>query len=182
MKEEWKPVVGAEPDYMVSNLGFITTIAGSGNKNKGKKPRLVRGSYREGNGSESFSMYGKGFNAAKTVAEAFIDNPNNYKHIYFKDGNKRNVRVDNLEWAEFTPAKEKRVRDEKAAEERLKKIRATMLKVDSEKEEPTTLASSPKGEWMNSPNRIIGKTLTNENYYVNPLQDLDYEYKTNKEI
>ena len=32
------------------------------------------------------------------VAEAFIPNPGNMKHIRHKDGNIRNNRADNLEW------------------------------------------------------------------------------------
>lgn len=34
----------------------------------------------------------------KLVAEAFIDNPNNYRQIRHKDGNDANNRADNLEW------------------------------------------------------------------------------------
>lgn len=34
----------------------------------------------------------------KLVAEAFIDNPNNYKQINHIDGNRQNNKVDNLEW------------------------------------------------------------------------------------
>ena len=34
----------------------------------------------------------------KLVAEAFIDNPNNYKQINHIDGNRQNNRADNLEW------------------------------------------------------------------------------------
>ena len=32
------------------------------------------------------------------VAHAFLDNPNNYHRVRFKDGDKTNVHVDNLEW------------------------------------------------------------------------------------
>ena len=35
----------------------------------------------------------------KIVAEAFIENPNNYKYIIHKDNNKTNNAVSNLEWS-----------------------------------------------------------------------------------
>jgi hypothetical protein len=35
----------------------------------------------------------------KLVAERFIKNPNNYKHIIHKDGNKANNEIYNLEWS-----------------------------------------------------------------------------------
>lgn len=34
----------------------------------------------------------------RLVAEKYLDNPNNYEYILFKDGNIKNVHVDNLEW------------------------------------------------------------------------------------
>ncbi|MDE5557380.1 MAG: HNH endonuclease [Ruminococcus sp.] len=38
----------------------------------------------------------------KTVAQHFVPNPNNYKFIRHKDGNKLNCRADNIEWCELT--------------------------------------------------------------------------------
>jgi len=38
--------------------------------------------------------------AAKLVAEAFIENPNNYKNVIHKDRNKLNNHYSNLEWSE----------------------------------------------------------------------------------
>ncbi len=34
----------------------------------------------------------------RLVAEKYLDNPNNYSHVLFKDGNVKNCNVDNLEW------------------------------------------------------------------------------------
>lgn len=34
------------------------------------------------------------------VAKAFVDNPNNYEHVRFVDGDNRHHRADNLEWVE----------------------------------------------------------------------------------
>ncbi len=38
----------------------------------------------------------------KAVAQHFVPNPNNYKFIRYKDGNKLNCRADNIEWCELT--------------------------------------------------------------------------------
>ena len=38
----------------------------------------------------------------KAVAQHFVPNPNNYKFIRHKDGNKLNCRADNIEWCELT--------------------------------------------------------------------------------
>ncbi len=34
----------------------------------------------------------------RLVAEKFLDNPNNYENVLFKDGNVKNCNADNLEW------------------------------------------------------------------------------------
>ena len=34
----------------------------------------------------------------RLVAEKYLDNPNNYEHVLFKDGNIKNVHCNNLEW------------------------------------------------------------------------------------
>ena len=34
------------------------------------------------------------------VAKAFVDNPNNYEHVRFIDGDNRHHMADNLEWVE----------------------------------------------------------------------------------
>lgn len=41
------------------------------------------------------------------VAMAFVDNPNRYKYIRFKDGDKTNCRASNLEWVKFTERMQK---------------------------------------------------------------------------
>jgi cytoplasmic iron level regulating protein YaaA (DUF328/UPF0246 family) len=45
-------------------------------------------------------MYSKKYRqyVHRLVAEKYLPNPNNYEHILFKDGNVKNVSVDNLEW------------------------------------------------------------------------------------
>ena len=166
MEREWRAVVGAEPDYLVSDDGHVMTRKGSGNGSKGRKPKVARCAYGGTSGYMCFSMYGNSVNAAKVVAEAFVENPQEFKHIYYMDGDKENIRADNLEWAEFSFNKERRLREQRIVEERLEKVRAILLEHDSERESPIPISSSPKGAWMDSPNRVIGKILTNEYHII----------------
>lgn len=105
MIEIWKPIVGYEEYYEVSNLGRVRTI-----------PRIVptnNGGYITiGQFIKSPMPHYKGYlqvrlkvnNCPKTffvhrlVAEAFISNPYGYKYINHIDENKTNNIVTNLEW------------------------------------------------------------------------------------
>lgn len=90
MKEEWRDVVGAEKFYKVSSYGNIV------NKLTGKclKPS------KSGSYNHIQLRYGvnKNYLVHRLVAEAFIPNPNNLPQVNHIDENKRNNRVDNLEW------------------------------------------------------------------------------------
>lgn len=107
MKEIWKPVVGFEEYFMISNLGKLKRIKEVQNlfgKTKREiktdrivKPTLDRGYYKIGlsvNGKRTLKYI------HRMVAEAFIPNPNNYKEINHKDNNPSNNNVNNLEWCD----------------------------------------------------------------------------------
>ena len=107
-KEYWKPVVGYEGLYEVSNWGRVKSLkklVKSHNKwgecyitinEKILKKRIDKYGY------ERVMLYKHGKSKLKQVhrlvAEAFIDNPDNLPQVNHKDEDKLNNNVDNLEF------------------------------------------------------------------------------------
>lgn len=54
------------------------------------------------NGYVTVALYRKAKKLHQLLAEAFIDNPNNYEYINHKDGNKQNNELSNLEWCDHS--------------------------------------------------------------------------------
>lgn len=91
MIEEWK-IISKFPKYEVSSLGRIRKI--STNKllylkdhTAGYKQVIIQ------EANKKYYLY-----VHRLVAEAFIDNPNDYPYINHKDEDKSNNSVENLEW------------------------------------------------------------------------------------
>lgn len=94
--EVWKNVVGYEGLYKVSNLGRIKSLYNY-NRNGSNilKPKIKRGYYTVGlrkNGIRKWYL------VHRLVAQAFIQNHNNYPQINHKNENKLDNNVNNLEW------------------------------------------------------------------------------------
>ena len=90
----WKPVVGYEGLYEVSNTGLVRSL----NKLKGR----ILTPIKKKNGYLSICLYKNSKQVTKLihrmVAEAFIPNPDNLEMVNHKDEDRTNNNVDNLEW------------------------------------------------------------------------------------
>lgn len=96
MTEYWRPVVGYEGLYMVSNLGRVKSL---NYKNTGKEHELspvLIGGYKRVLLYKNRNR--KHYLVHRLVAMAFLPNPNNLPEVNHKDEDKFNNCVDNLEW------------------------------------------------------------------------------------
>ena len=97
-KEYWKPVVGYEELYQVSNWGRVKSLPRNGTVKYARilKPGTNRYGYLYVNLCKDGKV--KTFTVHRLVAEAFLPNPDNLPCINHKDECKTNNNVDNLEW------------------------------------------------------------------------------------
>lgn len=91
--EEWKPIIGYEDSYEVSNMGRVKS------KQLSKDAIL-----KQHNKGDYMYVYLRKNNKQKNcrihrlVAEAFIPNPNNLSDVHHIDHDKKNNKLTNLEW------------------------------------------------------------------------------------
>lgn len=100
MQEIWKPIENFENLYSVSNLGNVKSL----NYNHTKKPKNLKlKTSKNGYCFVNLSKNGKikPQLVHVLVANAFINNPNNYPVVNHIDGNKQNNNVNNLEWCTY---------------------------------------------------------------------------------
>lgn len=105
MQEEWRPVVGYEGLYSVSNLGRVRAEEIERPSKWGtmmKVPeRIMSLSILEGRKyrvSLTKDKKRSSYTVHRLVAQAFIPNPENKTDVNHLDNNPLNNRVDNLEW------------------------------------------------------------------------------------
>lgn len=91
MVEEWKTIPNYE-DYSISNWGNVY----SHKRKRILKPTNTTKGYIQVHLSKNGSVVNAPIH--RLVAQNFIDNPDNKPQVNHIDGNKRNNRVDNLEW------------------------------------------------------------------------------------
>lgn len=110
MREVWKPIEGYEGLYEVSNFGRIKSLrrdVAIPNQRLGTvgyrtyperiKP-CVKNRYGYYQVTLSKEAKSRTFRVHRLVALAFIPNPDNKPYINHIDGNKKNNRIENLEW------------------------------------------------------------------------------------
>lgn len=103
MNEIWKDIEEFKGNYQVSNTGRVRRIKDYSNQyatwNNGYKILTAR-KHSNGYLRVMLSINGKHYDRYihRLVAQTFIDNPNNYAEINHIDGNKKNNRIENLEW------------------------------------------------------------------------------------
>lgn len=99
--EIWKDIQGYEGLYQISNYGNIKRILFVNNITSKPQDKILKIN-SNGNGYliKSLCKNGKKKNhyIHRLVAQAFIENPNNYKEINHKDFDKHNNIAENLEW------------------------------------------------------------------------------------
>jgi hypothetical protein len=125
MKEIWKPIVGYEGRYEISNLGNVASLKYA----RGSNRRLLKQSTNTwGYSQVTLSKDKEKCNKTvhRLVAEAFIENPNKHKQINHIDENKHNNRVDNLEWCDSKHNMNYGNRTAKASNSKKKPVIATL--------------------------------------------------------
>ena len=104
-QEIWKDIKGYEGFYQVSNMGRVKSLERIILNINGKKRIIKEKILKHKNISSGYLaviLYkcckGKTMYIHRLVANAFIDNPNNYIDVNHIDGNKCNNFFSNLEW------------------------------------------------------------------------------------
>lgn len=103
--EEWRPVVGYEGLYEVSDWGNVRSLDRMV-RSKGGSERLALGKllkqYLDKDGYKRVGLHSNDKQVIagvhRLVAEAFIDNPDDLPVIDHRDGHRDNNMVDNLRW------------------------------------------------------------------------------------
>lgn len=96
--ERWKPVVGFDGVYSISDLGRLRREVTASNSKAG----FILTPFRRPSGYCCYTVWRDGkmrtLLVHRLIAQAFISNPDGKPHINHRDGVRSNNAIDNLEW------------------------------------------------------------------------------------
>ena len=152
MREEWRPLIGYEGLYEVSNRGNMKSL----NYRRTGKEGILK-AVKDKDGYLRVQLWKDGkrkmYAVHRLVAQAFLPNPNNLPIINHKDENKQNNKVENLEWCSISYNNTYNDRDKKVAEKLSKpviaidKITGLILEFPSTQEAARHLRISQSHIW-----------------------------------
>lgn len=103
--EIWRPVVGYEDRYLVSNIGRVKSLWRKHGGRNGVSISRTEHIMRPFDNGKGYKVVPLGDKAQRKnhyvhrlVAIAFCENPNGYEVVNHIDGNRSNNQHDNLEW------------------------------------------------------------------------------------
>ena len=105
----WKPVVGFEEHYLVSDSGQVWSLR----RHKALKPAIDKYGYEKVGLSLAHKVHTR--TVHRLVAQAFIPNPNNLPTVNHINEDKLDNRVGNLEWASVADNDNHGTRNERMA-------------------------------------------------------------------
>lgn len=109
MEELWKDIPEYEGLYQVSTLGRVRSLdvvkkyhCKNGEIVERKHKGRIMKPYRYVNGYFTVTLYKDGVSdvyfVSRLVALTFLENPHGYTSVGFKDGDKTNLKLENLKW------------------------------------------------------------------------------------
>ena len=102
MREEWRPVVGYEGLYEVSNMGRVKSLGNGKSTNSNNCRERILKAKKNSKGYLHVYLYKDGkrkdYKIHRLVATAFCENPMGYNEVNHIDEDKTNNCADNLEW------------------------------------------------------------------------------------